>query len=197
MGLTLNEAQVQTASRRVQRELLASSDEDASVLKVGLDTFNLFRADAARPESWSREVRGAVEAVGGDVWERWVLALDCLYHFCPSRKPIFSYAAQKLDASFMAFDLILNDNASAWDKLLARAGCVMMGCPVYTFMTEKEYKDQLVSAGYDRSLVSIQDISDHVFRGVTEYLERQERGLAQYGVSMGGVQACWQDIRVV
>lgn len=184
VGLTLNEAQMQTASRRIQRELATMPD---NVSGLELDSFKLFCANAAKPDSWSPTIRSAVDAVAEEKFtDRWVLALDCLYHFSPSRKPIFTYAAQKLDAQFMAFDLILNDNATTWDKILARAGCFMMGCPLFTFLTEKQYKDQLVASGYDRSLITIQDISDDVFQGVTRYLERQERGLAQYGVSMGG-----------
>lgn len=180
VGLTLNQAQVQSASRKIYQEIPGAS-------RLTVDSFALFCADAARPETWKPRTKTAVESLADPRFtERWLLALDCLYHFKPSRKPVFEYAAKTLDANVMAFDLILNDRASVWDTWKLRAISVMMGCPLYTFLTEEEYRDQLAECGYDRRCTVIRDISEHVFPGVVGFLNSQERALGQYGISLGG-----------
>lgn len=180
VGLTLNDAQVRAASRKIHRSLAEGSEWKA-------DAFRLFRADAARPETWSNRAREAVEGLAAEpLTERWVMALDCLYHFNPSRKPIFDYASRKLDAHFMAFDLVLDESASTRDRLALRAVGIMMGCPVGTFLTCEEYREQLVECGYDRNRIAIRDISEHVFPGVVKFIEDQERALSEYGISLGG-----------
>ncbi|CAH0024052.1 unnamed protein product [Clonostachys rhizophaga] len=180
VGLTLSRVQIQAARRCVARELLAEDAPDA-------DSFQLFCADAARPATWDERTRGAVESLADERYaERWLLALDCLYHFKPSRRPVFEYAARRLKANSMAFDLVLNENASFGDKLRMRAVGVMMGCPIDTFLTEKEYLDQLVECGYDRESSTITDISEHVFSGVSGFIDDQERALSQYSVTLGG-----------
>lgn len=147
VGLTLNESQLPTASRTLNRELAASAGDMAPPRA----SFRLFRANAARPDSWSPAIRDAVQGLAdAEFPERWLLALDCLYHFFPLRRPIFRYVAQELAAGVMAFDLVLNDKASWRDTLLVRLVGLVMSCPLYTFLTEDQYKAQLVEYGYDR-----------------------------------------------
>ncbi|POR37068.1 Uncharacterized protein TPAR_02731 [Tolypocladium paradoxum] len=183
VGLTLNESQLQTASRTLHRELASADDRQA----LNQASFKLFRANAAKPTTWNATIRDAVHALADERFaDRWLLALDCLYHFSPSRKPIFQLAAQKLDANVMAFDLVLNHQASWKHTCLVRMVGLMMSCPLYTFLTEDQYKEQLVECGYDRGQIVIRDISDPVFAGVTSYLQRQDEALGQYGISIGG-----------
>ncbi|KAM0271951.1 hypothetical protein ACHAQH_008890, partial [Verticillium albo-atrum] len=145
VGLTLNEAQVQSASRKICREVAASS---SSELDIRADAFKLFRADAARPETWSTPVAGAVQALADERFtERWLIALDCLYHFSPSRRPVFEFAARELGAQVAAFDLLLSEGATWKERVVLRAVAVMMGCPVGTFLVEEEYREQLVGCG--------------------------------------------------
>ncbi|KAF7553451.1 hypothetical protein G7Z17_g3619 [Cylindrodendrum hubeiense] len=182
VGLTLNEAQVQSAQRRIYREVAGA---DACELKT--DSFKMFCANAAKPETWSPQVTEAVESLADEKFTgTWLLALDCLYHFSPSRKPVFKYAANKLDAQVMVFDLLLNETASMRDTLIVRAVGVMMGCPVRTFLTETAYKDQLVECGYDRRSIKIHDITGDVFSGLVKFLDRQDKALGEYGISLGG-----------
>ncbi|PHH79941.1 hypothetical protein CDD80_3393 [Ophiocordyceps camponoti-rufipedis] len=184
VGLTLNRSQLQTAERRLQREL--ASPEDTGVA-LDRECFRLFCADAAQPTSWSPAVRDAVLSVAdADFGHRWLLALDCLYHFKPSRKPVFQFAAKKLDANVVAFDLVLNEKASLRDTLLVRIVGLLMGCPLRTFLTEERYRADMVECGYESESISIRDISNDVFAGVTDYLERQEAALSRYGISIGG-----------
>ncbi|EEY16221.1 predicted protein [Verticillium alfalfae VaMs.102] len=65
VGLTLNEAQVQTASRKICREVAsaaAASSSSSADLDIRADAFKLFRADAARPDTWPAPVADAVRA---------------------------------------------------------------------------------------------------------------------------------------
>lgn len=176
VGLTLDDAQRQTASRALHRELASSAA-----------SFTLFCANAAKPGTWTPAVGAAVHELAKDGFEeRWLLALDCLYHFSPSRRPIFSLAAQELGANAMAFDLMLNPKASRRDRMLVRLVGLMMNCPLRTFLTEEQYRAQLVQCGYDADQTVVRDISDDVFAGVTAYLGRQEQALSRYAISMGG-----------
>ena len=176
VGLTMNQFQVDTASRNVSMFLSKTSH-------LTMESFKLFCANAAVPRAWGAPVKQAVQSVAEGT-ERWLLALDCLYHFSPSRRPLFRYNAEELKAGMMAFDLLLNPEASLWNTWKLRAIGVMMGCPVYTFLTEEEYRKQLLDCGYQS--VVIQDITKHVFPGVTRFLDDQERALSDYGVSLGG-----------
>lgn len=177
VGLTMNQFQVDTASRNVSHYLSKTSH-------LTFDSFKLFCTNAAVPDKWRAPVQEAVESSTQGFTERWLLALDCLYHFKPSRKPLLEYNAKTLDANMMAFDLLLNPEASFWDTWKLRVIGIMMACPIYTFLTEEEYRKQLVECGY-RSVV-IQDITEHVFPGVVRFLDDQERALSDYGVSLGG-----------
>lgn len=169
-----------SATRKVHQHASASS-------RFPSDAFTLLCADAARPDTWTPRARAAVDALTDEsLTERWLVALDCLYHFKPSRRPIFEHAARGLDANLTAFDLILNDKASWRDTWMLRAIGIIMGCPLRTFLTEDEYREQLVECGYDRRCTVIRDISDHVFPGVVRFINDQERALGQYGISLGG-----------
>ncbi|PFH61595.1 hypothetical protein XA68_16945 [Ophiocordyceps unilateralis] len=184
VGLTLDRSQLRAAERRLQREL--ASPEDASLV-LSRECFQLFCADAAKPASWTPAIRDAVLGVGdADFADRWLLALDCLYHFSPSRRPVFGFAAQTLDANVVAFDLILNEKASRRDTLLVCMVGLLMSCPLRTFLTEDRYKADMVECGYDPESIVIRDISDDVFAGVADYLGRQEDALSRYGISIGG-----------
>lgn len=173
----MNQYQVDTASRNVSHYLSKTSH-------LTFDSFKLFCTNAAVPNKWTAPVQQAVGSLAEGLSERWLLGLDCLYHFSPSRKPLLEYNAKTLDANLMAFDLLLNPEASFWDTWKLRTIGVMMGCPLYTFLTEEEYMKQLVECGY-KSVV-IEDITKHVFPGVVRFLNDQERALSDYGVSLGG-----------
>ncbi|KAK2589813.1 hypothetical protein QQS21_012503 [Conoideocrella luteorostrata] len=185
VGLTLNASQVQTAQRTLHRSVKLENDAVADGLTR--DSFKLYRANAAKPETWSRAVRTSVDTLADESFsERWLLALDCLYHFSPSRKPIFKFAAQTLDAHAMVFDLVLNEKASKLNTLLIRVVGYILSCPFYTFLTKEQYRDQLIECGYDRAHIEIIEISDHVFAGLSAFLRRQDTALSQYGIGIGG-----------
>ncbi|KAK0614495.1 hypothetical protein B0T14DRAFT_548108 [Immersiella caudata] len=137
--LTLNESQLRAAQRRKDSES-AKADSFQSI--------RLFGADAAKPGFALAHKTSS---------ERWLLALDCLYHFSPSRDPIFRYAAQEFEPNVVTFDLILNKSAPLHQRLIA----------------------QTVES------VIIRDVTDDVFPGLVNYLKKQEAALANYSISIG------------
>lgn len=186
VGITLNATQLEAAQGRLN-EALTSEHGPNSATKLSENSFKLFQADAAKPECWSTTIQTSVAGLAdGTCSERWLMGLDCLYHFSPSRKPIFKHAAQTLDANVMAFDLVLNESASMWQTMVVRLIGFLLSCPLYTFLTVEQYRDQLVECGYDRASVEVRDISDHVFGGLSGYLRKQEVALSPYGISLAG-----------
>ena len=174
-GITLDKKQYYFATQHLHEHGIRSDQYDVRV----------FCADAAKPSSWSTELLAAVNArMHGH--EKWVLALDTLYHFSPSRWPIINYAYGNLHASLMAFDLVLADDASLFSWLLLVIICLLSGCPVVNFVTAREYRRQLVSAGYAEEKIEIRDISEHVFEPLTRFLEERERQLGMIGLGIGG-----------
>lgn len=189
VGLTLNEAQMEEAHRRLTAAIEKDDNQSNTTTNtLSKDSFSLFRADAAKPDSWPQPIRAAIASLSDETTyqERWFLGLDTLYHFSPSRKPIFTLAAQTLDANVMAFDLVLDEKATAMQTLIARLLSYFLGCPLSTFMTEKQYRAQLVECGYDEAQIEIRDITDCVFTGLAEFLDRQDAALSPYGIYMSG-----------
>lgn len=174
VGITPNRVQMEYARRRLNG---ASSD------------IRLFCADAARPDSWDPELREAARALAhrdSDTDSRpWLLALDTLYHFRPSREPLFTYARKQLSASIMAFDLILSDSVTWLQRLVLRIACLLGSTPWSNFMRADAYRDMLVRAGYDREKIEIHDISERVFPGVAEYIRRRGEELRPFGLGVG------------
>ncbi|KAF6808834.1 hypothetical protein CSOJ01_07302 [Colletotrichum sojae] len=185
VGLTLNEMQFRMAAQKPYGKLKkAGSDVHSSV--------GVFQADAARPEVWSRHVAAAVESLAAEEADRWVFGLDSLYHFSPSRKPIMKFAATDFDASFMAFDLLLNDNASVKESIIVRLVGLAMKCPLGAFVTEAEYRRQLSEAGYDERYIQTRDVTDHVFSGLARHIDSQGEALKPYGISLAKYKVAWK-----
>ncbi|KAH7418957.1 hypothetical protein BKA64DRAFT_649752 [Cadophora sp. MPI-SDFR-AT-0126] len=189
VGLTIVPSQFRFANER----LYSSSNKNGSRVK-------LFCADAAKPWTWTKDLHEAAtdtstKGDGADVTPTtsnqatWVLALDTLYHFIPSREPIFRHTFRELNASIMAFDLLLSDTLSIWDLLLLRLVSFFAATPFSNFLTITEYRNQLLAAGYDRNKVEIRDISDHVFAGMASFIERRDGELKNTGMTIGRYKA--------
>ena len=185
VGLTIVPSQFRFANERLH----SSSNRSGGSVK-------LFCADAAQPSTWTKDIQEAAtdtstEEDGTDValtapnQATWVLALDTLYHFIPSREPIFRHAFGKLNASIMAFDLLLSDTPSIWDLILLRLVCFFASTPFSNFLTITEYRNRLFAAGYDRNKIEIRDISDHVFAGMASFIERRDGELRNTGMTIG------------
>ena len=141
---------------------------------------NLYLANASDPGFWDLELKKAISAAAakGDTREQkehvWILALDCLYHFAPSRIPIFEFTCQKLDASLMAFDLVMSPSTSLLQRLLLRVLALILGAPAGNFITMVEYEEQLVKAGFSRDGIKFEDVSGRVFPGLAQFIERRD-----------------------
>ncbi|KAL4767674.1 hypothetical protein BDW60DRAFT_146129 [Aspergillus nidulans var. acristatus] len=196
VGITSIPVQAQFAKQRVERlekensRALSSSSTPSPSKKgegEGLTPSNraqVFCADAANPSSWSPELKASLPpAPAQQIEENWLLALDTLYHFSPSRLPLLKYAHSTLHASLMAFDLLLpTPKPSLWTRLILRILCVLTGTPYTNFLTEDEYSALLVEAGYDLSDISFRDISGDVFGGIAGYINSREEVLKGYGL---------------
>jgi len=192
VGITLNWQQFEYAKLRFKYVGLEESEG-----------FKVFCADAANPQSWSNDITDAISSLQPQSKSRlnadtnellkneiWVLALDCLYHFKPSRGPIFEYSAKTLNANIMAFDLLLADNISPLNLFLLKAVGRLMDCPPHAFKKRFDYLDQLRIAGYGH--VETYDISEHVFAPLAKFLRRQERDLKTIGLGLGKLKvATW------
>lgn len=190
VGLTLSHVQYVVALER----LTGSTIGRASTIKVHC-------ADAARPETWDEDIMadvlslksptqaqieaGKAKSAPISIDSTWVLALDTLYHFTPSRLPILSFAARELKASFMAFDLLRSDNTSFRQQLLLSFVFRLSGCPRGALMTEGQYREMLAQAGYDPANINIVDITKHTFQPLSKFMEKQEADLRIIGLSLG------------
>jgi len=190
IGITIVRPQADFAQQRLSAYV--ASEEPA---KIGTPEVLLFCADAADSTTWSpklyKAVRSELTSPLLPYYEQttsthtWLLALDTLYHFKPSRKPLFYHAYHNIHASIMAFDLLLSDSASLIDRLLLKIICLFASTPFSNFITRAEYEKMLVNSGYPREDVEIRDISEHVFSGIATYMQRRDKELKLYGLGLG------------
>ncbi|EER39290.1 conserved hypothetical protein [Histoplasma capsulatum H143] len=114
--------------------------------------------------------------------ERYVLGLDTLYHFSPSRKELFEYSHFTLQATILAFDLFLPPkppSSPPLDKVKRSLNMFALRClapalsaPFSNFVTMAEYKQLLEKAGYAPEDITIEDITDDVFPGLANFFEK-------------------------
>lgn len=180
VGVTFARSQADFA-----RERLLNRTSDSDTLTWTPDV-RIFAADAAKPSSWEPGLKTAISINHDhDKTQTWLLALDTLYHYKPSRTPLLTHACRDLQASFMAFDLLLDSSASFTNKLLVQLMCLLSGIPYTNFLTTKQYEDILVQAGYDRDMIQMRDISEHVFPGISAYIRQKDSELKRFGMGMG------------
>lgn len=187
IGITLEPAQAQLAATRVCNMHNDSENESRQT------SAQIFCADAANPSSWTGDLQSSISNMATSSQDpntaTWLLALDTMYHFRPSRDPIVQYAHNTLRASLMAFDLILAERVSWRDRLILRLVCWLTGSPFSNFISRQEYIDLLVAAGYDRSMIEVRDVSSHVFCGLAGFLGRRVDEARPFGIKMDKFRA--------
>ncbi|KNG80097.1 hypothetical protein ANOM_011681 [Aspergillus nomiae NRRL 13137] len=196
VGVTIEQSQANFAQERLSKDSTGDSGKSAE----WTPDVKIFAADAADPSSWREELqqaalgnsdRAASESeatsmdTGSEKTQRWLLALDTMYHYKPSRDPLLQYACRDIQASIMAFDLLISGSASFWEKLALRSMCLISGMPYSNFLTEQEYVNMLVRAGYQQDMIEMRDISEHVFAGIANYIRKQDAELRRYGMTVG------------
>ncbi|CAI6330985.1 unnamed protein product [Periconia digitata] len=182
IGLTLEPSHFATAQKRLDSTTLSTPHTAP---------FTIFCADAANPSSWTPQIHTAISHASqppndpAHPHHLWILALDTLYHFQPSRWPVLHYASTTLNASLMAFDLCTADTLSLWQRIVIRFLTFMGQSPAANWVTVSEYRDRLVEAGYARDKIAIHDISEFVFGPLHGFMEKRGRELEELGMSIG------------
>ncbi|OJD15444.1 hypothetical protein AJ78_04285 [Emergomyces pasteurianus Ep9510] len=169
-------------------------------------TVELFCADAAKPYAWSEEIQRSISTAFGEgkyaeeerglggnpAEERYVLGLDTLYHFSPSREELFEYSHSTLQATLLAFDLFLPAkprSSSPFDNVKRSLNTFALRCltpalsaPFSNFVTIAEYKRLLEKAGYGLDDITIEDITDDVFPGLAKFFEKRIQEMTALGL---------------
>lgn len=194
IGINITSAQANLARHRLE---IAVENKSTSPTGWTSDV-KIFAADAAQPASWDQTLNEAVFGTGSpkstleasssplSAKEHvWLLGLDTLYHFRPSRIPLFECAYKDMNASIMAFDLLLGESLSLWERIRLRLICIVSGIPYANLMTKKEYESMLIRVGYAKDNIELVDVSDHTFAGIADFLRVKEAELNKFGMTMG------------
>ncbi|KAL4798770.1 hypothetical protein BDV19DRAFT_402132 [Aspergillus venezuelensis] len=181
---------IQASFARTRVETLLSSKRDQADEK-GTPRAQIHCANAALPSTWSEKLKIALPIPDPtqeeEHSENWLLALDTLYHFTPSRTPLFRYTHDTLHANLTSFDLILpTPTPTLFNRLLLRILCLLAGIPYSNFLSEAEYKSLLIDAGYDTDKIIVRDISEHVFPGISTFVKKRAEEGRMYGLGKMG-----------
>ncbi|KAK9382503.1 uncharacterized protein V2V93DRAFT_390183 [Kockiozyma suomiensis] len=176
----------------------ASLAHDKLEKKEMLDKASVYALDCSSPNerTWPTALLNSV-VLDGSVNK--IIALDCLYHFSPSRENFLHFASASLEAayerlrnedqsgcqvSFVAEDMLLASRPLPIIKMLGlRIICSLSQSPLLNFKTADEYRSMLQDSGFGSSrgwTIEMQDISDRVFPGLADFLD--ERGSARDGI---------------
>ena len=115
-----------------------------------------------------------------------ITALDCAYHFSPSRRAFFDLAALHPNKPRLALtDVILKAPHSSFLKgLFLKLACRAMGIPAANVMTKGEYMESLAAAGFkDITITTLPD--DAVFLGFASHVQRRKEACLATLVEMG------------
>ncbi|KAL2362778.1 hypothetical protein RJZ56_004314 [Blastomyces dermatitidis] len=219
IGITLEKMQCAFAQSRVAeaaRNCNTSADKDSGSSQdwgkrrkqpIG-GVVELFCGDAAKPHAWSEEIQRSIstafrkgeyaEEGGGDdggekpAEERYVLGLDALYHFNPSRQELFEYSYSTLQATILAFDLFLppkSHSSSPLETVKRSLNTFALRCltpalsaPFSNFVTIAEYKRLVEKAGYGPEHITIEDITEDVFPGLAQFFEKRIQEMSALGL---------------
>lgn len=205
-GITSIPVQARFASERVhQYQQEQEQNQQQGKKNENPPKANIFCANAANPSSWPAELNSSIlpkskskpesksesppqdtnQPLRKDKQGTWLLALDTLYHFTPSRLPLLTYTKNTLSASLMAFDLCISNETSLWQRLLLRLLCLFAGMPYGNFLTEEGYKDLLVRAGYEENKIVFRDVSGDVFSGIAGFIDRRDNEVRRFGLGKG------------
>ncbi|KAK9243880.1 hypothetical protein V1506DRAFT_462080 [Lipomyces tetrasporus] len=122
-----------------------------------------------------------------------ILALDCLYHFKPSREKFLKFVNAVLECAFekrtqsgdtgqvcfAAEDLLKGRELKFSQWLRLRVICALARTPFKNFISVEEYQGLLEDSGFTKERgwnVEFEDISDKVFPGLTNFIELRGSG---------------------
>ena len=185
-GLNLNKVENDFASRRVN----ALIPTEASSSKLHVKEYNMFIADCASPANWSVHLRQHVDTQFGTLaaareeghsLSKWLLAIDSLYLMAPSRREILRYANTHLNASLMASDLVIADDASWFESWWLRTLLRLMELPQSNMLTQSEYLALLQESGYSLKGISVLDNTEYCFVPYVEFFKHRLERLDAMG----------------
>ncbi|KAL4877349.1 hypothetical protein BJY04DRAFT_222099 [Aspergillus karnatakaensis] len=200
IGITLNGCQAAEAVKRIEALGSTSHIDKAPVVKYGDN--HIYCADAANPSSWPESLHETLKQVSSlepinkssvETHALWLLAIDTLYHFAPTRKHILSHACNQLGASLMATDIIIPDSISWTNWLKLRAVFFGLQVPWANILTRDAYVRMLVECGYERDKITMIDITEHCFAGFDSWT----RGHMQRWEAMGGSPVITRAVRMM
>lgn len=189
VGITKDGMQARYATKRVDElisRLQQNQQTEDKKTKVDIPVISIFQADASNPNNWNSTIQYSISPFPKEKTDTYLLALDTLYHFSPSRFNLLKhFSPTHFNATFLAFDLCLSPTATFSQILLLRLLTTLMGAPWANFVTPAEYRARLVEMGYDGEEVVVKDVSERVFGPLAEYLEMQDRKLKALGWGIG------------
>ncbi|KAK9466042.1 hypothetical protein V1512DRAFT_264609 [Lipomyces arxii] len=175
VGITSLAAQADMA-----RSALASAD--------CANNAKIWTLDASDPATWPEEILLSVGSPNK------IIALDCLYHFSPSRARFLAFAhdilerthdTKKCHVAFAAEDLLRGPNLSRIHSLALNVICKLSHSPAVNFVTQHDYATLLHNAGFTPDsgwTVTFEHVSDSVFPGLCEFIARRssDKGVGKY-----------------
>ncbi|OAX83157.1 hypothetical protein ACJ72_02481 [Emergomyces africanus] len=211
IGITVEKMQCEFAQSRIAKAARnridpVSGDRLSQTWDMMGGVVELFCADAAKPYAWSDEIQQSVSTAfgkgkyaeeegglgGKPAEERYVLGLDTLYHFSPSREELFEYSHSTLQATLLAFDLFLPakpPSSSSFDNVKGSLYTFALRCltpalsaPFSNFVTMAQYKSLLEKAGYGVDDIAIEDITEDVFPGLANFFEKRIQDMTALGL---------------
>ena len=174
VGLMISPVQVHIADTRLQetQKLLPKMDSK----------YRIFTADAAKPKSWSSEIQDSVRSSSSDS-DLWLVALDTLVDFRPSRKEVLSYARNELGASVAITDHLKKEDMTGLDSAKTWASFQLLDTPLNSILTRRQYIELLVECGFKRENISIVPYTEHVYAPYSRFIEQQGRRWQEMGGS--------------
>lgn len=173
VGLTFSPIQVHIADTRLQ--------ETQKSLQTN-SKYQVFVADAAKPDSWNSEIQDAVRSSSSDS-NPWLVALDALVDFQPSRKGILSYALNELGASVAITDHLKKEDMTGLDRAKTWASFRLLDTPLDSILTRRQYVELLVECGFKRENISIIPYTEHVYAPYSQFIDQQGRRWQEMGGS--------------
>ncbi|PGH06440.1 hypothetical protein AJ79_06530 [Helicocarpus griseus UAMH5409] len=204
-GITIEKMQCEFAKSRVTEAARGGSNtgnvpkppqSGGRSKELAGGTVDLFCGDASKPSTWPDDIQKSISAAfrqdDGTEGERYVLGLDTLYHFSPSRHELFKHSHSTLHATLLAFDLFLPPESHSpsflvnakrrLNRLALRCLTSALSAPFSNFVTIAEYKNQLEKVGYAPEDITIEDITEDVFPGLASFFERRIQEMSALGL---------------
>ncbi|PKY03269.1 hypothetical protein P168DRAFT_298071 [Aspergillus campestris IBT 28561] len=172
VGLTLSSLQVKMAEDRLREDTVLSHGKTKTKCQI-------FQADAAQPNTWNAEINDAVRSLPNP----WLVSLDALCDFRPSRKPILTFARQELGVSVAVTEHLKKENMSTLDTLKTWASFRLLDTSWDRVLTRQQYIDTLVECGYKRENISIVSYSEHAYAQYSRFVSQQGRKWQEMGGS--------------